>query len=362
MFTLEHIYGKETLDKEFKEFCLSNLNLYFTQNDISNFIFNKKKLDISIFNNMIINDINEYITKYIPKYMSSFSNSNIMGKIYIGINDNGIIEGIPFCGKLKKNIIKKNIKSVITNSRGIRNYRYYHAHDDNITKWYYDNIKVKIIKVNKLQKYNDMEENIKKLMNSEHNNLKNINIWKNYIDNYNKWHSLMTDCTCKLIEYLLNDKKKNDIIEYIKDIFKNNDNLDKTKLNSLIAFFTKNDDYYKNLNLTLEYIEEIIKDEYSPIKWLIEYKDNLIYKNRILKPHKPQVKIDKSLYYRFANNVLNIKQQLINLHKNINFYVIKITIPHMDDSYLEYRTSDNSFWMSRTRVLSHIGPICDKTL
>ena len=48
---------------------------------------------------------NEYITKYIPKYISSFSNSNIIGNIYIGINDNGIIEGIPFCGELNKNTI-----------------------------------------------------------------------------------------------------------------------------------------------------------------------------------------------------------------------------------------------------------------
>jgi hypothetical protein len=324
---------------------------------------------------MITNDINEYITKYIPKYISSFSNSNIIGNIYIGINDNGIIEGIPFCGELNKNTIKTYIKSVITNSRGytiasmpsvdaggICVNKYYHIHDDNITKWYYDNIKVKIIKINKSQIDNDADENTKKLINIENQNSTNINIWNNYIYDYNKWHSQMANCTYKLIYYLLNDNKKKDIIEYINSAFKNNNNLDKSKLNSLIAFFTKNDDYYKNLNLTLEYVEEIIKDDYAPIKWLIKYKDHLVYKTKLLKPQKPQVRIDKSLYYRYANNILNIKQQLINLHKNINFYIIKITIPNMDNTYLKYRTSENSFWMSRTRILSDIGPICDNII
>ena len=207
-----------------------------------------------------------------------------------------------------------------------------------------------------------MDDNIKKLCNREYNNMRNINIWNNYIDNYDKWKTLMLNSACKLIEYLLDDNKKKDIIEYIKYTFNNDNNLDKSRLNSLISFFTKNDDYYKNLNLTLEYIEEIIKDEYAPIRWLIKYKDNLIHTNRLLKPHKPQVRIDKVLYYRFANNVLNIKQQLINLHNNINFYIIKITIPYMNNTFLEYRTSDNSFWMSRTRILSQIGPICDKII
>ena len=49
---------------------------------------------------MIDDILIEYMKKYIPKYIGNFSKAEIDGNLYIGVDDIGYIEGIPYFGEL----------------------------------------------------------------------------------------------------------------------------------------------------------------------------------------------------------------------------------------------------------------------
>ena len=120
LYMLGQMIGPELLDREFKEFCLQKLNLYFTEDDIINLIYHSKPLDNIIWNKMINSQIYDYFIKYIPKYIGNFSKAGINGTLFFGIDDMGFIEGIPYYGRLSKKSVKNMIISCIINSRGIR--------------------------------------------------------------------------------------------------------------------------------------------------------------------------------------------------------------------------------------------------
>ena len=99
MYLGEQMKESETLENEYKEFCIkTNLFDYYTQLDLDD-IIKTGKFDGSIFNNMILDNLNLYCDIYVPKYGSSFTNSKIKnGSLQIGVNDNGEVTGVPFYG------------------------------------------------------------------------------------------------------------------------------------------------------------------------------------------------------------------------------------------------------------------------
>lgn len=81
-------FGKETLDKEFKEFRFEML--FDSVTDYEKLYKNPGKL-----RSMITNTIETHSLKYTEKYIQAFNNSNIQGSLYYGISDEGEIIGYP---------------------------------------------------------------------------------------------------------------------------------------------------------------------------------------------------------------------------------------------------------------------------
>jgi hypothetical protein len=366
-YNLGQIIGPELLNREYKELCLSDIHLFFDKNDLVILFYSEIKtlnLNSIKFNDMIYFTLNNYVQKYIPKYIGNFSKANIAGDLFFGINDNGFIEGIPFFGVIDIGIINKMFNSAIYNSRGV------YINDDNSIKYdksvvdlYYTNIKVSITNIN-IPDSNSIEFNKIKLQQiNKLNKLKKKNqqlkdSWDIFHNLYIKWQIKLTKYAGKLVNYLTNEDMRIEVINYIINDFKLNISYDQSKLESIISFFSQDLSFYIDLSFSVDSIEEIIKSPYSPIKWLIKYKDHILSKIKKIKPIAPTSKPDPNLYLKYCNNISNISSFLITSDPDIKFYLIKISIPKIESTYLEYRYNQFLSWQSKERINSYYGPSC----
>lgn len=358
-YMLGHIIGPELLNREFKELYLQNIDMFFESDEIYNFLYKNMSFDRHKWDNMVNHTINRYINKYVPKYTGIFSKAGISGKLYIGVDDYGFIEGIPYYGKLTSHIVKNMIMSNITNSRGISIDNDDYMIDHRVLAWYYCNLEVKVIKLD------TSTENIEAIYEQNMLNLAHLeklnNVleakWNHFAFKYKEWHSKLTKYSGKLVSYLLNDDMFDGLMEYIKNDFTNNPSFDQSKLESILAFFNQDKKIFSKMQFSIDVLEDIIKNPYSPIKWLVNYKDSILHDIKKIKPRHPDTKPDSSLHFRFTNKISNIKAHLMK-SSDINFYLIKINIPNMPDAYLEYRYSEFSPWISKSRVVLDNGPSC----
>jgi hypothetical protein len=350
--------GNESFNIEYKEFCLKDLESYYTVDQIREFLLNQIRLDDSIFNKMIYFTLNDYIYKYLPKYIGNFSKAGISGEIYFGVNDDGIIEGIPWYGELNIRLIKKIIKNVYKSnrSRGIKidkltdKYEY----NDDVLDWYYSNLIINIYELNINETMTDKiyDENMKKLdlLIEENNNIKKE--WNKYKQLYLDWHTKLIKYSCKLNNYITDDILYNEVIRFIISEID-----DKSILNKILDFYKDKTNFDNFLSNDEKNIYSIMDDESNYIIWIIKYKDLTISKLKRIRPVKPRYNQINSLFFIFSNHISNIKAHLLKL-SNVKYYLIKITIPNMFNTYLEYRDDISSPWISRQRILINSGPSC----
>ena len=107
-------YGEESLNTEFKQFCNqfpSLLEEYFNEDELEEFLLNGRWTDK--VNDLVNENIINYMA-YIPqKYISCFGNSKIKGNLIIGVDDSGEITGIPYNGNLDLDYIKSLLKNTM---------------------------------------------------------------------------------------------------------------------------------------------------------------------------------------------------------------------------------------------------------
>ena len=347
--------GKETLDKEYKEFCITARDNLFSNTTIKNLLYNSCKLDNSSFNKMVYQIIEKNIKKYIAKYIGLFSKSQMDGTFYFGINDAGYTTGMPFYGILDINIIQKMFSSVIDNLRGVYlDDRYITEDEQNrIRDLYYKCIKCEIIEL-EMPKIDTVA--YYKLHTEQRNNLsefeakcKKINdIWNNYDYLYKQYILILDRYKGKLVSYLINPDLRAEIVIFILNDFEQNETLDKEYLQDIIEFYLHDDNYYDSISFSDGEIDEIIKIEYTPIRWLIAYKDHMLAKIKELKPVIPNYRPITNMYLKFFNNISNISSFLL---PDIKMYLLKITIPYIPGVYCEYKYPGHTIWHSKERAI-----------
>jgi len=206
--------GTESLDQEYKVYCMNNLQKYFDHNIIKqlfNSIQNKNLIDKKTFNRMIKNDISNYIIEYLPKYVGNFSASNISGQLHFGISDDGIIQGIPYFGhKISINFINKTI------DKCFREYIRSKNGNANDVLWLKNNTVVQIIKLNINERLLDDHyiDRLEKICNDVNNAIKEQ---EQYKKDFKNWYDTFTKFSVKL-KILVNDphiRKK--IVQFIRD-------------------------------------------------------------------------------------------------------------------------------------------------
>lgn len=338
--------GHETIEKEYKEFCVKDISLYFTNNDIYNLIHKDEQFDEKIFNLMILENIKKYMNKYIPKYASIFSKSNISGSLYLGVNDDGFIQGIPLYGNIHIDYLNKLLINTKKFLRSITN-------NEKYLDEYFSNINIELVKLenNKIITIKDELENSFYNLNSKiKNNIRLELQWYKYNKEYIRWHTILYKHTSKLITYLQDPELKLNLIEFIIDSFEKDPSLDSHKLSYMIYSIN----HYEKKDLIINY-SDLIKDKYNIFNWIARYKDYITIKIKKLKPKHPMYHPKNNLLLFFSQSIKNIRP-FLQKSKKINFYIIKINFPKLDNEYLEYFF--NNKWISKKRILISSGPSC----
>jgi len=287
---------QEDETSEFKEFCLDTTSCRNIYNEMEIIDIVRKGFINNKLINLIEKNFYQYLDKYIPKYYSCFCNSNLKGKLILGVNDCAEITGIPFADKISKktivNYIKKNTLKLIKGAKNI------------------NDLKIKIIKLKKDNNliYNSQcDEDLNNYIKTRDERKK---IFENYNKTYKKWHDELEVKSGKLINILKTDKEG--LIDYIKK--KNG------KIN-VINYLIKNSSFIIPRGINMMNRKKNINDY---IYWLVKYKDFCTQEIINRKPIKPYYRLTIDPYI-ILDRLSDLRYKFINNNK-INYYLIIINI------------------------------------
>ena len=331
MYLGQQIDSHESLENEYKEFCIkNNIFDYYTIDEIHH-IIETGILPYS-FNNMIYDNLQTYFDVYIPKYASAFNNSNVKnGNIQIGINDYSEITGIPFIGTISEEDIHKMI---------------------DLSKQKYLNCKVTTkIKITKL-KYN--KNILEDTTDSYIEKIKKQNYIHNMInENYYKNRSLW-------IKEVLNYSVK------LSNIINHPDT--KLKFYNWIKF--QSDCKIRNncLSCTPEFIESIKnKRKYITVPnhviyWIAKFKDIHMEKLQKSKPEVPNLtKFSNSSVY-LITHLTDMRQKFMMKNSHLNYFKIQVQfINNPNNSIISYKKKNRTHEFISYRKEREIGPYCVTT-
>ena len=325
MFLGEQMKESETLQNEYKEFCIKkSVFNYYSQEEL-NYIIETGKLD-KTFNNMIIDNIKLYCDIYVPKYASAFTNSNVKGgNIQIGVNDHGEVTGIPFYGKLYENHITKLVENAKKN----------YLLDTVITK-------VKVIKL----KYHEQlicdnsEEFIMK--NTKHNK-----IYKMILDNYyferQKWVKEVLKYSVKLSDIVKNEYTQIKFYIWLK-------NRKCHMYNEIIQKTAKEIESIQNKR-------QLITNQKSIIHWIALYKDETMEKLQAMKPENPNITKFYNSSFCLMTQLTEMREKFHKNNRNINYYNINIYFEYSKNKNVKYKKiNSENIYKSYREEKGDLGP------
>lgn len=343
------IYTKETDHKEFKSF--------FTDISIINSFIDNHSLKLLqsghwIFNPVTIKTIKTYFKTYLPKYIACYSHplcTSNGGELYIGIDDDGIMHGIPYKGELKinfKKIIDKIFEERLINCK------------DECINEYKQCINIELIKLSTDTVINYNRGNYK-LNNNHHQKclqpyqsqpyqyyINKLNtqekIYHKYLLNKKKWEDIFNQYTSKLHDLLNKENFRLEIIDYIKS--------HSTNHYDLIADLRTGKKYKQQ---TFTEISKIKDDITNIFYWVIRFKDARISFLKNIKPKCPKLYYnDNTPAFLLCNTPLMIPTWL-ERNSSLNLYIIKIIIGGNISStkYLKYKDKVTKKWKCGYRTM-----------
>ena len=313
--------GCESDVKEYKQFCLCINHLMAYGDNLIEFY----RTCYWDFNHIVLYTIKKYFKLYLPKYIASYSHpysSSSHGEFYIGVDNDGLVHGIPYMGKLNidfynilKNIFEKKIKSSFMECKND----------------YFNKINFKIIEIEKPNKFDKINSNnsifndhyLKYLKNMEIQN----KIFEKYIRIKRKWEHIFDRYTGKLHELVNDNYFRNELIEFIRENSKKN--------YDLIADLKCGKVYSQQ---SFHDIQKIRDDDTNIFYWIIKYKDKKISFLKFIKPKKPKLFYNNFTPLYLISNVPNMIPLWIQNNPELNLFIIKITFPGNihKDKYLKY--------------------------
>ncbi len=310
-------YGDETITKEYKEFTFNHIGLEFDSSVADTLV----KTSRWVFNSMIENSIEKYLKIYVPKYASAFMDSfseTQFGELYIGIDDYGNVQGIPYQGEIHPSFISNKIKMMIE--------KYIISSEkEHLAK----NIRVEVIKVDydktSVNDYPEMYQRYVDMTNEQ------AEKEKEYQDKLKAWSDEFYSFTQRKLVDLFNlQPSRSKLYEYIKS---------KNPTSSVLQMI---EDGFQLEQKTHEEISECKEDQDNPYFWVCEWKDKMVDDIKPLKPF-PKHRNDFCTFLQPINILTKVTPMIpwwINKNDNINLYVIKITfLKTRDDIEVYYLDS-----------------------
>lgn len=327
----QHNYHNESLNIEFKEFCLH------IDQDVLSDIFDVKKVckngfieDQKTFNKIIIKTIRYYLYKYIPRYASAFINSKVNNaELVIGVDDFSEITGIPFFGEAKD--LETCISGIDINHYLKNHIKYESSHDLYVQ-----------LDIKKLILDSDyLVDNSADILDDFYTNME---IKRQQLIDYKKkrieWAERLNTYTCKLP--VLIESKRKEFNEYLKE-----------HAPHMLG--------YQIYNHEMRNIAHLKIDPGHYIYWLMEFKDAHVAKIKLEKPIKPILpKVIHGPEY-LISNLTQMRCKFIRNNPTLNYFLITITFPKDTHDYppVYYFNTDNEQWMKKIRKHhKNTGPYC----
>jgi hypothetical protein len=380
----------ETLEVEFKEFCVPKSTIYDMDLDtIRRFV--EGEIPFILKEGFLHQILIEYYSIKMFKNISAMGNTN-GGKFIIGINDDGIITGIPairsdfgsYISLIYKQLIMNNIRTL--DDTFIENIRInvlpVKKNPEIIEEMYNVHEQIEIYK-EEMYKFNE-ETAIRKIRHRKFVEETRINsmsiesylhsyemrckvaMWMltvedTYLSNFYRIYSRSTDPPITREEYdIFQDfiYEKCPItgqtrLEDIKNkIFHQ---LITNKLETFLPKVKKKDSDIIGESESGRYIKVFRNDPYSIICWVTKYRDWMTYQTRLnyIKPIAPLR--EPSNIYR---EIMTKLTPMARIWDDVNYYIIEVEIPK-SESEVEYYDSKTCTYTSSVRsVYSDGSPCC----
>jgi hypothetical protein len=296
--------GEETIEKEYKSFSFNLCGLNMDV-DTAIKICENNKFEFEL-NNKIIPSIEKYFEYYSSKYMSGYFNAKMCGQLFIGPDDWGYFNGIPFQGEIDIQYLTKTFYFFLKMT----------MKNDKFTGDISDFVKINITKINydknEIDKYN---EKINPLYTKYlEDRIKHNEIIKKQREEYNNWKDKYAMIQRKLVDLLngYNDTRIQ-IIKYIKELQPDS---------PVIPLLESNNDI---VSLIPEDIAKIVCDKNNPYYWASEWKE---YMCLVLRNQRPDslkiINLDSNIPFNLINSITNMLPYWLANNKNINLYMIRI--------------------------------------
>lgn len=323
--------GKETISKEYKEFTFFKTDNNFELDQLENYCATNE-FD---FNDLVLENLKIYIKQYIPRYATSFWNSQIkQSEFYIGVDDYGIVKGIPYKGILPIDFIHEKIH---------KSFSKYIGTDDPLLRADLRNISIKteFIKVvpfiPETAHHPDYLDFLKK---------KEIFLQKynSFLEKYKSWKEKYNIINYKLVDIVNTSWSRKMLKEYVAS-FPNTE-----QIQELL------DGDFKLESISGEELKFIKLDKTNMYYWVTEYKDHLT----------EQYKNSKPIFHEIFNKMipfnLFISCELIPYwmkNKDMNLYVLKISMDILEKptQYYSYYDFFQKKWLKYKRIVDQ-QPMC----
>lgn len=277
-------------------------------------------------NDLILKTLRKNFVKYLPKYLSCWNNEELgieYGTMYFGIKDDGEIAGIPYQGKLSREIVSNLILEIIPFIKDKDKLEL-------INKISFEIIPVKPIKFDIMKECNLLINNHKKSVEKNRQCLKK----------YYEWHYKIKQWSCKLID-ILNIREKR--IKFLHWVVNNCNAVNKEDIIKQILNWQYLKDFYVC-------VSEEKHNKKSMIYWLCTFKDIMSSK----KFPKPIIHpINNINWMNFYSSPAKMNYHIKENNKNVNFYVIKMELPNLKRPVI---AKFKNKWKRFYRTIDHLGP------
>lgn len=343
--------GEEQKDSEYKVFVFNPLKV--ASDDAIIYLSNGK----FVFNNSVIESLKTYLDIYLPKYISSYIHpkSNLKsGTLYIGVEDDGTVSGIPYAGSMPINFINltidkifsKSLKFLIGSTKSeIRSYLQIELIKIGIP--------TDISKIKKRTEYSKYMEDFEKIKKEHNKYNKKKFVWSNLFDPNNlELCDMINDTETRKIIWTYTKEKTNYSIKAFDNKFSHLE-----VYCDIYNYWNYMSDMKSNIKFNPLEPKEIIKvkkNKLNPYYWTTEWKDSKMTMLKILKPKIPRKTIDSNYPLFLLSKSNKMIPQWIESNNNLNLYVLKITINIRNPHIIQYKDIENK-WKTSYRTLSQIG-------
>ncbi len=357
--------GLERLDLEYKLFTLNPLMIEQEQ------ALELLKDGSWVYNESVISSIRTYLQTYLPKYIATYSHPMTKisdGNICFGVDDDGIIYGIPYMGNIPKEIIQEEINKIFQNNLRVKSTsgsgsgsESEHS-SESILESYKNLIEIDIVPIKK-KKFNTTNDVYQEYISRLN---KMISKQQMYLSKKKTWENLIYSFTKKLHNMLNHFETRRDIIMFIKEKSRYQKKNFNTKYSSVyhLCDFRDYYDFISEIRSDFQYgsmkyetIEEMKSNPTNIFYWVTKWKDSKTSIIKSIKPVSPRINTNKNYPAFLLSQVHRMIPYWCTINPELNLYMIKIKISGCinPNSIIEYMDPSGNWNYGYRRVESR-GP------